>query len=723
MTLQSFSPVPSTHHLHGPEPDEPARIDIRALIETLRRQALLIAATVVFFMLGAGIYLFSVVPVYTATALVLADPASSTLLEPEGGQTMGRAFEQSRVDSEVEILRSDAIAVEVVRRAGLIDDPEFGPSLSIADQIEVALGLENRATSDPSALLKRVVDRFRSATDIRRRGLTFVIAVSVEAEDPARAAMLANTLAEAYIDQQLSAKVQASLAARDILRTQIELARQGLERSEITLDGFVDQSLVRLDAEPKLSGLSARREQLAALDAERRATLLQIETSRLALQQEDWAALVSGLEDDALVALAAERSTLVSRLDGTQSTQSLAAIEADLRRTAEVRINGLVETADALEIEEIGMRDALRSDLLNADLPADLLTEMYRIQQDVSVARSQYQSLLSRLRDVEVQAGMQVADSRIVSPALAPSGPSFPDRRVVLGAAIIAALGAGVLLAFLREFFIGGFSTAAHLQDALDAPVASTIPFTGLTSTETTLADKIVNAPLSAYAEAIRRLRASLDQALRNGRASRAGTGKVLLVASTLPGEGKSTTALSLARTYAASGKSVLLIDCDLRKPGIHRLLGVEPHGGFLDYLRAEEDAPALRDFSGVDPYSDLTVVLGKARSALPTDQLLTSARFEKLLQGAKQTFDLVILDSPPLLPVVDARYIAHHADAVLMMVKWASTGQSELRSVLNQLSGAMAEDAVLLGALSHSESRVALSYSGYYGAEHLSAT
>ncbi|MEL7343458.1 MAG: Wzz/FepE/Etk N-terminal domain-containing protein, partial [Pseudomonadota bacterium] len=115
MTLQSFAPVPTHHTAATPEPEAPAQIDIRALIETLRRQALLIAATVAFFLVGAGIYLFSVVPIYTATALVLADPVSSTLLEPEGGQTLGRAFEQSRVDSEVEILRSDAIAVEVVR--------------------------------------------------------------------------------------------------------------------------------------------------------------------------------------------------------------------------------------------------------------------------------------------------------------------------------------------------------------------------------------------------------------------------------------------------------------------------------------------------------------------------------------------------------------------------------------------------------------------------------
>lgn len=721
MTLQSrppFAPAPA-----APEPELPAKIDIRALFEALRRQAILIAATVAFFIVGAGIYLFSVVPTYTATALILTDPVSSTLVNPGEGPSLGRAFDQSRVDSEVEILRSDAIAVEVVRRAGLIEDPEFGPALSLGEQVEVALGFEPPSETDAAAALKRVVDRFRAATEIRRRGLTFVIAVSVTSQNADRAAELANTLAGAYIDQQLSAKVQSSLAARDVLRAQIALARQALDRSEASLDGFVNQSLARLASEPKLGDLDVRRETLAALDAERGDALRRIEDGRAALDRGDWAALVADLGGRGLEALAAEREALSARLQDSGATRPLEVIEADLRAAAQGRIDALVQAADALERRENGIRDTLRNDLLTADLPGDMLSEMYRIQQDVSVARAQYQTLLGRLRDVEVQAGMQVADSRIVSPALAPSNPSFPNRRMVLGAAIMAALAAGVLLAFLRDYVVGGFSSAAHLQDALGAPVVTTIPFTVPTSTEGTLADKIVNAPLSAFAESIRRLRASTDQAIRRAGSGRAERGRVVLVASSLPGEGKSTTALALARTYAASGKAVLLVDCDLRKPGLHRQMGVEPHGGFMEYLRGGDDAPGLQELSGVDPYSDVTVVLGKGRSAMPTDQMLISERFETLLKGARQTFDLIVLDSPPLLPVVDARYIAHHADAVLLCVRWASTGQSELRSVLGPLTEAMADHAVLLGALTLSESRTAKAYSGYYGEAHLATS
>lgn len=693
-------------------------IDIRGMIETARRQALLIIATVGFFFVGAALYLFSVTPTYTATVLILADPSPTALLNPNSGAAPGRAFEQSRVDSEVEILRSDAIAMEVVRRADLVSDPEFGPAISLGEKIEIALGIEPSAISDGPTALKRVVDRFKSATDVRRRGLTFVIAASVSAENPDRAAALANALAGAYIDQQLSNKVQASLVARDVLRSQIELARQELARSEAALDGFVDQSLLRLSTLPKLSGLSQRRSALAEIDAQRRSILLRVEESQSALDRSDWAKLVASLEDASMAALEAERRTLAERIGGATGVPKLEQIEADLRSAAESQIEDLLVSASSLEERGSGIRTTLRDQLLLADLPSEMLSQLYQFQQESSVARNQYQTLLAQLRDVEVRAGLQVADSRVVSPALAPTYPSFPNRRVVLSAAFIAALGAGVVLAFLREFFVGGFASAAHLQDALNAPVASTIPFTPLTSTELTLADKIVSAPLSAYSESIRRLRASLDQSLRRKTATKREEGSVILMASTLPGEGKSTAALALARTYAVSGRSVLLVDCDLRRPAIHRLLGVEPDGGFLDYLRGGEDAPTLKDFSGLDPYSDLTVVLGKARSALPTDQLLTSSRFEGLLKGARQTFDVIILDSPPLMPVVDGRYIAHHADAVVFAVKWASTGQSEMRAVLGPLQEATSERAVLLGALSHSESRVAQSYSGYYGAE-----
>jgi capsular exopolysaccharide synthesis family protein len=230
------------------------------------------------------------------------------------------------------------------------------------------------------------------------------------------------------------------------------------------------------------------------------------------------------------------------------------------------------------------------------------------------------------------------------------------------------------------------------------------------------VADRVIRDPMSPYAETIRRLRASIDQAFRTE--SRDGgtrsASQTLLVTSTLPEEGKSTTALALARTYAMAGKSVLLIDCDLRRPSLHGFVGADNAIGILDYLRAKG---AIKNFSGFwikDGETGPDMILGRGRSDQPTDQLLTSAQFEHLMTAARDHFDTVILDTSPLLPVVDARYILHHADAVIMCVKWVQTRQSDLRTVTPHLRDGMRDDAFLFGLMSHSEGPTARRYYNY---------
>jgi capsular exopolysaccharide synthesis family protein len=202
--------------------------------------------------------------------------------------------------------------------------------------------------------------------------------------------------------------------------------------------------------------------------------------------------------------------------------------------------------------------------------------------------------------------------------------------------------------------------------------------------------DQVVKAPMSFYAEAMRRLRASIDQTLlRTGSIADGAT--VVMVASTIPAEGKTTTSISLARTYAISGKRTLLIDCDLRKPSISRTLGLSGKTGLLDYLVATPDAPVeLADIMALDPITDLEIIPSMGRSNRPTDQLLTSRAFTELMAAVRDHYDVIVLDTPPMLPVVDGRYLAHHADAIALVIKWATrattpmvaTGRSEARNL-----------------------------------------
>ncbi len=230
---------------------------------------------------------------------------------------------------------------------------------------------------------------------------------------------------------------------------------------------------------------------------------------------------------------------------------------------------------------------------------------------------------------------------------------------------------------------------------------------------------------MSEYAESIRRLRVSLDQSLRKRRGglrTNATQGEVIVIASTVPAEGKSNTSIALGRTYASSGLRTLLIDCDLRKPRIHRILGTEPDSGMLQYLlndvEGDELAGDLEEMYHHDRESGLEVLLGSGRSNVPTDQLLAGPRFSKLIQGSREVFDIIILDTPPLQPLVDGLYISHHADAIALVVKWASTTQRDVKSVLSGLFEAKDDDTEILSILcqeKHSNLRRYRKYAAYY--------
>lgn len=703
-------------------------IDLKALFETMRRQAGLILATAALFVAGAIFYLFSVTPIFTATTLVLVDPTQKDILEPGAAGNVNQSFASSRVDSEVEIMRTDAVALTVVDKAKLINDPEFGPRISLREKFETAIGIRRDRETDPEAVVRGVVQRFKNATGIQRKGRTFLISVSVSSESPQKAADLANILASSYIEQQVQTKIRSSLDARNVLQKQINVARARLAESERALDEFIQANLKRIEQEAGRTDVTLLAEQLKQLESSRLQREVALRRSQEELAARDWASLVTQLESEALTQLERERASIRQRLgqvvaesqEAVNLRAELAVLESQLEEAARNELSALQQQVNQLGSQEEETRREIRNTLISGQLPPDLLARIFEIQQEAAIARAQYQNLLARSQDLENQAGVQIADSRVVSAAMAPTSPSFPNKKLVLALALVLGGGLGVFFGFLREFFVGGFTSSEQLQDALSAPVASAVPLAPtLDGNERTPADKVVTAPLSPYAEAIRRLRASIDHHLGVDNSREDGAPReapVILITSTVPNEGKTTTALALSRTYALAGRNVLLIDADLRKPGLHRFLGVEPSSGFLEYLRNPGQYSTLEEFSIADPLSNATVILGKGRSATPTDQLVSSKEFEGVVKGARQAFDIIIIDSPPLLPVVDGRYLAKYADAVVMVVRWASTSQSELRAVRGPLRESMRPEAPLLAVMSHQEGSSRRKYAYYYG-------
>lgn len=705
-------------------------IDIKSILDLLQRQLKLIVATTVVVIAVALVYLFSVTPTYTSTALILVDPAQKNLLDTQNQANVNASADNARIESEVEILRSSSVALAVIQKAQLITDSEFGPTIGLRGRIAAALGLASTAPLDGNAVLQRTLGKLSNAVTVRRRGLTYLIALSITAEDPNRAAELANIMAETYIATQVEAKISSSLSARDILQAQIDAGRQSLARSDQALDRFIDENLAAIEADSSRPELTKLKTLLESAQSQRLATEVVANQAFDSFANQDWANLANQLGDEALNELQRERAVLERQLSDIAEGSALAvdlrasldALDRGIATRAETAISGLRTELSDLNATTSRYRSDLRTELLSGDLSSESLAQIYELQQEASIARSQYQNLLSSLRDLETQAVLQVADSRIVSPALAPSSPSAPNSRLIFAVALVVGLGLGIGLAFTTEYYVGGVTSVAQLRDLLHTEVATTVPLSAeRVEGRLTIADKVVKEPLSPYAESIRRLRAAIDQDLRKtGRLTSARTegapGVVIMVTSTIPAEGKSTTALALGRTFALSGKKTLLIDADLRKPSIHRQVGIQPEHGLIDYLRDPSSSEISSSFYTRDPESSMTLVLGAGRSNVPTDQLLTSDTFGDMLTDSRSAFDVVVIDTSPLAPVVDARYIAHHADAVVMMVRWATTNQGDLRQAVYGLREAMAPETSFHTVLSHQQYRQAsYRYDGYY--------
>jgi succinoglycan biosynthesis transport protein ExoP len=713
--------------------------DVRRVIGLLRRQFRLILTTLVLALAVAGVAVFVLKPVYTAATLVMVDPSRKDLLDPES-QSTGLSSESARVESEVELARSETTILRVIDENGLINDPEFGVRLGLRDTVLAYLRITNPTVPTGEDAVRDVMGRLKGALTIQRRGLTYLISIQVRSGSPARAAMLANAVADAYIAEQLESKIDSTLASRDIIQARIAEANTAVVASEEAFDGFIDNNLNSISQQTGRTDLLDLQRQLEEADAGRLRAASVIELADRSLARRDWSAVSSALQSQAVAALEDDRAriaqSMAAAVEGSEAAidlrAELARVEAELDTAAGAELTSLHQQVAAAQAKSSDLRVQLRSTVLSSDLPADVLTNMYALQQNAEIARTQYQTLLARANDLETQAFLQVADSRVVSRALPPQGPSFPNPQLILGLAGLGGLVLGVGLGFLRENFVGGFTSESQLQAVLRATSVASVPHarimarTGEGEEPRSLADYVTQSPLSIFAESIRRIRVGIDQAIRRLRKTQGqqpprdgkAAGTVVMVTSAAPNEGKTTTALSLARAYALSGRSTLLIDCDLRKPSIHKHLGVQPSISLFDYLTDKTSEPALRSIMAADDASGAQVIVGARPSDVPTDQLISGHTFSRLIDSAREAFEIVILDTPPVGPVVDGLYLAQFADVITFVIRWANTSQQDARAAVAAINDAKRPEVEVIAVLTQqSEARSSYrnKYAGYY--------
>jgi capsular exopolysaccharide synthesis family protein len=707
-------------------------LDLRSILNLLRRRIWLIALVIAVALGAASVALLALKPVYTATALVLVDPSKKNLLDPNE-QLSGSSSDSLRVDSEVELVKSETVLLAVARDLDLADDAEFGLKLGLRDTLMAFFRIAEPTLPTGDDALKTVIGNLRDAVGVSRRGLTFLISVNAQSGRPEFAAEIANAVARNYIKQQLDAKVDSTLASRDIIQARIAGASKAVAESETAFDSFVDDNIDRISEATGRTDFANIRNEIETVSLNRTQSASAAERAEASLGRQDWAAVADSLKSEAVANLERQRVALVTQLadaaEGSDTAvnlrSSLAGIESEMKTAATSAVSALKEaTAEAQQRVSV-LRGQLRDSILSSDLPSDMLTSIYALQQNAEIARTSYQTLLTRQSDLDTQAVLQVPDSRVVSAATPPGSPSFPNPRVILLLAGIVGLALGIGLALLIENFVGGFTSEQQAEAILKVPVITATPRqrqlkrNGVDTLS--VADALVLAPLSVYSESIRRIRVGLDQAIRRTRKpveEGQAEGLVIVVSSAAPNEGKTTMSLSLARAYALSGLSTLLVDCDLRKPSVHKQLGMEASEGLLEYLVGSDQNFDLKSIMTVDAGSGAQIVLGSRRSDIATDQLIAGKTLTRLIAAARKNFDIVILDTPPVGPVVDGLYLAGSADAILFVVKWSATPQQEVRSAVAALLAAKPEATPALVVLNQQDTNPRAyrgKYAGYY--------
>lgn len=592
----------------------------------MKRQARLIALLAVTTIVIAAGIIWNLTPIYTATALVMVDPADRNPLLPQHQPSVSSP--DARMEGEVLLARSDQVLLTVIDRENLLTDPDFG----------------THDLSEAAALQK-----LASATSTRRHRASYLMSISVSDENAERAARLANAIARVYIDAQLAAKIDAMLQAGEVLRQQLALAQQSLATSDGFLDRYIAEHLDGLVAETGNTQIATLQQQRNVLDINRQSALAEI----LKLRSQSG----SPVMDSAV---------------------------ADLQRTVEQSAT-----------QDTQLRQNLYAAVLGGPLTSATLARIYELQQRSEVEREQYDQMVFRSEQLDSEASMQLADSRIASLALIPNAPIFPNKTMLLLAAGVCGLAFGIGAALLREHLRAGVNSAEQLAMLSGQPRALVVPLAKFKTGQLSLADNIASMPLSPFSEAIRRLKAHVEHQ-KNG----VSAAKVIVVTSATPGEGKTTTALALARSYAAAGRPTLLVDADLHRPSLHRHIEHEPRQGFRHALGMSHPDIALKDVLVADRTANLTVLVGSYPSQDATEPLITGQTFKRLLQAASRAYEVIVIDTPPIGAVGDAQQIAAKADVVVFLTQWAVTGQVDVRQALAILREVLTDETVLVPVL-----------------------
>lgn len=673
---------------HGEGPDFSAVF--KTIIQAIRRNLVLIGLIVAGTIIAGVAITLLITPKYKANAEVLIEDQADQIIEGSELQKVGAGWDTDRfLQTQLGIIRSRSLARIVVQSGGFDRRPDFFEAFGA--EFPAQEGVHGRVLSmaRQDAAVKLLLENLQIELPSDSR----IATITITSRDAVLAAKIANLYAERYVEYNLNQKYQSSAYARRFLGDQLSEARAKLTQSERDLNQYARAAgLIRVTSqgdggaqEAALSVTNSTLVQLNDAAAKSVAERIAAEDRWSTLANQPALTVPEVNSNPAIQQLVGEKTRIEGELAEEQSRHQdgYATVKSKRAQIAELdrRINGLAETFKksayldyraALEREKSlsGRVDKLRNDALGEQ---DRGVQYSVLKRVADTNRALYETLLSRYNQINATAGAANNNITIVDRAEVPRVPASPKLVINLAIAFILALIFAAVAVFIREVFDDAIRTPEDVERKLNMRLLGLIPrMRNGEDVEETLADR-----RSGASEAYR----SLVTNLRYSTAS--GLPQVLSVTSSREGEGKSTTSRTIARDISSLGKRVLLVDMDLRRPTLHRRMGSDGASGLTDVLTGN------KEFDEVVLQSELENL--DYISGLPTPPdpalILSGERLSDFIVQARSRYDVVVIDSPPLLGLSDAVILASHADGVLFVIDGSGFHRGAIKSAIRRLA------------------------------------
>ncbi|MEY2942881.1 MAG: hypothetical protein RLY97_895 [Pseudomonadota bacterium] len=694
--------------------------DFRYIVAAVRSNLLLIGAIIASTIMLAILITMLETPRYTASTTIQINANSTRVFsekdaEQSEASEMGNADADRYLKTQVDVLKSRGLATRVSQKLKLTANPRF-----FAAQEVDAPEVKDSAGEVRDKMIKLLLKNLKVALPRDSR----IVTISYESTDPALSADISNAYASEFIQSSLQRRFDSSAYARDFVSSQLAETKRKLEASERDLNqysrnaGLIRTRNANTDKESSMNGGSVTTTSLLELNhAANEAT-----AKRIALEGR-WKSVGKGgslastdvVSNVTIATLLTQRATLEAELQQERSRH------LDDYPTVKAKNQQLAALNRQIQSNAGNIKGAVRADYEAAlDSERQLISEVNRLKgatlteqdsnvqygllaREVDTNREVYDGLLQRYKQLNASAGISLSNIAIIDTADVPLEPSSPNLLKNLMLALIIGVGLAAVTVFLKDQFDDSIRVPEDIESKLGLPLLGVVPRSHEGEPDDALSD-----PKSPISEAYNSLRGSLLYSTSEG------LPRVMLITSAQQSEGKTTTSYATANGFARMGKKVVLIDADLRRPSLHRRIGYDNERGLSTLLTTQDPMQSVWQASG---QNNLTLIPSGPVPPSPTE-LLSSTRLEEILQELAATFDVVIIDSPPILGLADSPMMSALVDGVIFVVEADRSRRGALKTALRRLRSMR---PILLGAVltKFDPLKAGNRYSTYYGYEY----